>query len=278
MATRTRSRKPRSFFDLLTEAINYFAEHGYTNRAELEAWVRRLRQAAVGYLPSNTSMETDIRRALTRSYTHLVTRGGLKSANPAVSAFTIDRLKPAMKAELNRRIAASADLIKLNRQAAIDDTLRRFQGWATSVPAGGSDVVKRTEEKANVRKPLAKMDFIARRCITDQTHKFAASVNAIVAESGGAIAAIWHSPWRRPGYDYRKDHKERDEHVYLIRDSWAHKAGLVKPGDAGYTDQITAPGEEVYCSCKYQYVYGLDRLPNDMLTAAGRQKLALAKN
>ena len=49
MATRT-----RSFFDLLTEAINYFAEHGYTNRAELEAWVRRLRQAAVGYLPSNT--------------------------------------------------------------------------------------------------------------------------------------------------------------------------------------------------------------------------------
>ena len=268
------AKRKESFFELLTEAINYFASHGFTSKTEVDAWVRRLRQAAIGALPSTTSVETDIRRALTRSYTQLVTNGGLKRDNSAVSAFTIDRLRPAMRRELDRRIAMSADLIKLNRQQAIETTVRRFAGWASSVPAGGSDVVDRKAEKAAIRKPLAKMDFIARRCVIDQTHKFAAAVNDIVAQDGGAIAAIWHSPWRQTGYDYREDHKERDDKVYLIRDSWAQKKGLIKPGSAGYTDQITQPGEEVYCGCKYQYVYSLNRLPPEMLTEKGRQAVA----
>lgn len=268
--------KKRTFFKLLTEAIDYFATHGYTSQAALERWVKTLREAADGYLPSTADLDSEIRKALKGSHSRLVTKGGVSRQHPSVPAYTIERLKPRMRRELDRRMAISRDLIVLNRKAAIDDTMRRFSGWASSVPAGGSQAVDRVEEKAAVRKPLAKMDFIARRCIVDQTHKFAAAVNDIVATEAGAIAAVWHSPWRRPGYDFRKDHKERDERVYLIRDNWAQEKGLVKPGEAGYTDQITQPGEEVYCSCKYQYIYSINRLPPEMLTAKGRAALAKA--
>ena len=61
--------------------------------------------------------------------------------------------------------------------------------------------------------------------------------------------------------------------MYLIRGSWAQEKGLVKPGPVGYTDQITAPGEEVFCRCSLVYIYSIRALPDDMLTAAGRAAL-----
>ena len=66
--------------------------------------------------------------------------------------------------------------------------------------------------------------------------------------------------------------------MYLIRDSWAHKKGLVKPGPQGFTDDITAPGEEIFCSCSYVYLYSLSQLPPSMITAKGREALKGAKD
>jgi hypothetical protein len=99
----------------------------------------------------------------------------------------------------------------------------------------------------------------------------------VVARGNGAIAGIWHSHWRRPGYDYREDHKERDERVYLIRGSWAHEQGLVKPGKVGYLDDITQPGQEPFCSCYVQYISALSKLPDEMLTKSGQQFLTKAR-
>ena len=69
----------------------------------------------------------------------------------------------------------------------------------------------------------------------------------MLAKSTSAIAAEWRSNWRQSGYDYRKDHKERDRKVYMLRDNWAQAKGLVKPGAAGYYEDITSAGEEVFC-------------------------------
>lgn len=181
-----------------------------------------------------------------------------------------------MRAELDRRIMASANLIKLNREEAISNTLRRFQGWATSIPIGGSDAVDRREEKAYIKKGISGLDFKERRVVIDQTHKLISSLNDIVATNNGAIAAEWHSSWRQANYDYRKDHKERDQVVYMIKDSWADKKGLIKPIN-GYTDSITQPGEEVYCRCSYRYIYLLRDLPSEMLTAKGKIALESSK-
>lgn len=239
--------KKKSFFDVLTEAVNYFAENGYTSQKALDYWVSKIRVAALLSLRTPEQTEKDIRKAFGGVYTRLVTNKGVLQKQPNVSAYTLEKLKPKLRMELQRRILASVNLIKLNRDEAVSTTLRRFQGWATAQPIGGSKTVDKVEEKQNIRKALAAMDFNERRVAIDQTHKLTFAINDIVAIEGGAIAAKWRSHWRQQNYDYREDHKERDEKVYVIRGNWAQKKGLMKVGSDGYTDEITQPGEEVYC-------------------------------
>jgi hypothetical protein len=159
----------------------------------------------------------------------------------------------------------------------IEKTAQRFAGWASSVPAGGSRAVEVKDVKDNIRKALTSLPFEERRCIIDQSAKFVSALNDVIATDGGAIAGRWHSQWRRRGYSYREDHKERDQKVYAIRGNWALQKGLMKPGQDGYTDQITKPAEEVYCGCSYQFLYNLRDLPESMVTARGRESLTEAR-
>lgn len=263
-----------TFAETVAAAIRDIEEHGYDSQARVDDWLRRISEAARAALVPESVLQDTLRRTLHGIYTRTVERGGLLRVHKGVAPYTIKRVAPQLRAELDRRIAASAQLIRLNRAQMIAKTEQRFSGWATSVPAGGSETVERAAVAADVKKALKSLPFEERRVMIDQGHKLVSSINDIVATAGGAIAARWHSHWRQPGYNYRKDHKERDERVYLIRGSWAHEKGLVKPGANGYTDQITAPGQEVYCQCSYSYVYSLRGLPDDMVTAKGRAALA----
>lgn len=266
-----------SYFDVLTAALNDIAEHGYDSPERLTYWMRRLREAAETAAGSADILEDQLRENLGAIYKRLVDQGGALKLSPGVSRYTLERIRPALRGELDRAIMASADLIRLNKQQAVAKTLQRFAGWASSIPKGGAAELDKVKQKGEIRKALRSLPFEERRVIIDQSHKLTASINRIVAVDSGAIAAVWHSHWRQAGYDYRPDHKDRDDQVYLIRGSWADKAGLVKPGAAGYTDKITQPGEEVFCRCTYQYLFALRRLPEGMLTAKGRQALAEAK-
>lgn len=267
--------KTKTFFQTVTEAIRHFERFGFTSQAELDAWVTRLRQSALMQLRTPEQTERDISAALHSRYTEKVTKGGLLRQMPAVPRYTLEKVKPKLRRELDRRIAVSANLIRLNRDEAISTTLRRFQGWASSVPAGGSDVVDVKDQKENIRKALTNLSFIERRVVVDQTHKFVDAVTEIVAVDGGAIAGRWNSPWRRQGYNARKDHKERDEKVFAVRGNWAIEKGLMKPGPNGYTDEIERPGELCFCSCSYEYLFYLTALPLAMLTKAGMYQLPL---
>ena len=66
----------------------------------------------------------------------------------------------------------------------------------------------------------------------------------------------------------------RDGHTYLVRGSWADKAGYVK---GTYTDEITHPTEEINCRCGYVFVYALRDVPASMLTAKGKEMLMQAR-
>lgn len=125
--------------------------------------------------------------------------------------------------------------------------------------------------KAEIQKSVSDLDFISRRVAIDQGHKLASNVKYVISIQGGAIAFRWHSNWRRPGYEYRKDHKERDELTYLVRDSWAIEQGLIKPVN-GFYDEITAAGEEVFCSCQAIPVYAPQQLPDEFLTEKGKRE------
>jgi hypothetical protein len=66
-----------------------------------------------------------LRAGLGAIYRRLVERGGVARYHPEIARFTIQRITPRLRAEFDRRILASANLIKLNRQQAIDKTLQR---------------------------------------------------------------------------------------------------------------------------------------------------------
>lgn len=259
--------------ETITAATNDFTTRGYVSPEQLAYWQARIREAAIGELVPPHELASVLNRSLAAIYGRLIDHGQVIKHHPGVSRFTIDKLRPHLRGELNKRIMASADLIKLNRDQAIEKTIQRFSGWATSIPAGGSDAVDKRETKALVQKSMKQLPFEERRVLTDQGHKLTASISDVIAKDGGAIAMVWHSNWRQRGYNYREDHKERDELTYAIKGSWAIERGLMKKGPAGYTDDITAPAEEPFCRCRGTYIYNLRSLPEIMITAKGKSEL-----
>ena len=270
-------RNDNSFTAVLTDALNDMQVHGFDTQARVDFWTERLRKAAEAAAKSSAQMERMLREALVSVYRRLVERGGVLKLSPGIARFTLERVRPALRAELDRRILASASLIRLNRDEAIEKTLRRFQGWATSIPVGGSADPEKQKAKETIKKSVAGLPFVERRVLTDQGHKLGNSINTTWATGNGAIAAVWVSNYRETGYDFRPAHKARDSHIYLVRDSWAKEKGLVKPGSDGYTDQITQPAEEVYCRCRWRYLFHLRQLPDDMLTNKGREAVEAVK-
>lgn len=273
----------KTFTRTVREAVKFFLRNGYTSLQELEQWQAIIRQAAESETDDDyMSMVSD---RLRKTYDLQVSKAGALERHKGLSRFTLNYMEPKLRSELDRRILASADLIKLNRTAAINKTVQRFSGWATSIPVqdyvgGGLSPSSRSGVNYNcdhIQKSAQQVDYEARRVMIDQSHKLIANIDNIIATSNNAIAAEWHSHWRQAGYDYREDHKERDKLVYLIRGNWAQKNGYVKAGPAGYLDAITQPGEEVFCRCYVTYLYNLRSIPEDMLTQKGRKFLESMK-
>jgi hypothetical protein len=266
----------KTFYQVLSEAVADVSAHGFDSQARIERWMQALKDAAEATLTSRRTMEKMLNDALISIYKRMVDHGGILKYHPGVERFTLQRLKPSLRAELDRRIMASAELIKLNREAAIQKTLQRFSGWSTSIPKGGSDAVDKNKEKKEVRKALASLPFAERRVAIDQGHKLISSISDIIANDGGAIAGRWVSHYKEAGYNFREDHKERalpGQNIFTIRNNWAIKAGYMKVGKAGYTDEVTQPAEEVFCRCRYVWIYNLRDLPDNMITQKGREKL-----
>lgn len=262
------------FQEVLDAAVADLARHGYDDPQRVARWTEELRRAAQSQTTfSKRYLDTLVRNALTTIYTRLADKQGVLKYHPGVERFTLERVKPYLRAELDRRIMASANLIRLNREEAVNNTLRRFAGWSTSIPNGGSDTVDKRQVKQDVKKPLTSLPFVDRRVLIDQGHKLTAAINQTVAVGANAIALRWHSNWRQPNYNYRPDHKERDGEVYLLRDTWAREKGFVKPGPAGYYDQVTAVAEEPFCRCYATYIYNVRDLPADMVTTKGADTL-----
>jgi hypothetical protein len=262
------------FMDVLTAAVKDFVDNGFDNVARLEYWQRRIRQAAEQSMTPPNVMQTLLRAALRAIYGKLVDEGRVLGYHPGVGQFTLQKIRPELHATLDRHIHASADLIKLNRDEMIEKTLRRFSGWATSIPPGGTDVRDRRKATSDIKRGIAGLKFEERRVLIDQGHKLTSAISNTIAEGGGALGGYWFSHWRQPGYNYREDHKERDGIFYVLRGNWALEQGLMKLGGHDYTDSQTMPGEEVFCRCLYRYVYNLRDLPDECMTAKGTRKLA----
>lgn len=259
-----------NFYSTVNEAVADIEKNGFDSIERLSMWEERIRASALNLMMPENQMQLALANALRSVYAREVDRGGALKKNKGVKPFTLDMIKPKLRAELDRRIMASAQLIKLNREQSIAKTLQRFSGWATSIPAGGSDAVSDKDVKIDVKKALKSLTFNERRVLVDQSNKFSASINNILATDGGAIAAIWHSHHKSMNYDARPAHAARDGEMFAIRDSWAHKEGLIHGGKYGFTDEIEMVGEFCFCRCRYEYIYDLADVDTDLLTEKGK--------
>ena len=269
-----------SFNEVIREAMADFEQHGFDNAERLAYWQERLRKAAEETMTPEAVMEEMLRKAYAAVFKRDIENGNALRRHPGVQRFTLEKVKPKLRLELSKRIQASASLIKLDRERVIQQTLQRFSGWATSIPEGGSSQSNK-EERGKIIEGMGGLKFKERRVLIDQAHKLTAAINDVIAKDGGAIAAIWISHAGEAGYDAREEHEERQEaskkQPFLIRDSWAHEQGLVKLNGSKYTDQMTQPGEEIFCRCFFKYIYALSGLPREQLTKKGLERLAEAR-
>jgi hypothetical protein len=265
-----------NFYFILNEAVNDLAQNGFDSQERVTYWTKRLREAANNAMAPSWKMDEMLRSVLAMTYKRMIEGGQVAQYHQGVARFTIDRVRPQLRAELDRRIMASASLIRLNRDEAIENTLRRFQGYATSIPAGGSRSTDKPDAKKDIKKAVKGLPFVERRVLIDQGHKLVAAINDIIATDGGAIAALWRHTGKRAGYDPRPEHIARakaGKNIFAIRNNWALKAGFMTKGPNGYTDEIEQPGEFVFCSCSYEYIYSLSELPKEMITKKGLETL-----
>ena len=241
----------------LTAAIADIEQNGFDSDIRLQEWLNKIqKEIERGQVPDSI-LYAKLKKSFEPKLKNILRK------NSNIPGWRKERLNRSLYAELDRRIIAAASLIKLNKQQAVNDTLRRFVGWSTSIPAGGGIVDSKIETKQDIKKSMADMSFIERRCAIDQAAKLVSNINNIVAVDNGAIAVEWNSHWRQKNYNFRKDHKELDGKIFLIRGSWADKDGLVK---GEYYDDIEPFGQAVYCRCYGRYIYKLKSLPDENLT------------
>ena len=264
------------FLAALDEAIALMCQAGL-NPPLANRLAEKLKGATRATFKPMEPMKRRFADRLTAVYRRVTPQGKLKGG---ASLIALARMQPKLLALRDTRISESMRLIEKNRAQTLESVSDMFQGWASSLPPQGTrpELVRETRN-AIKREALAALQFKERRVLIDQSHKLRGNIDDTIAIDGGAIAQRWHSNWRQAGYKYRKEHKIRDGKVYLIRDSWAIKAGLIKADprlQAGeqYSDQIDRPGELVFCRCYCQNIYALRDLPEDMLTERGKKELA----
>lgn len=249
-----------SFSQIITQAVRDMADNGFADMQRLQNWIRKIKHAADKEIPSEYALAEMVRHGLVTQFKRSVTNHGIIKQFPQVSRFTIDHIAPILRNELDRRILASTSLIKLNREQAIEKTLQRFSGWATSIPIGGSKTVDKIEIKASIGKSLQTARYEVRRLNIDQGHKMLSNIAAVVAIQTGAIAARWRHV-HMANYDGRPEHIERDGKIYALRGNWALENGLMNKCD-GYSDEIDQPSEFVYCfppDSKIPFASGIEK-------------------
>lgn len=110
---------------------------------------------------------------------------------------------------------------------------------------------------------------------TIKNDSFPASLRRTFDLEGKPIAAIWRYSVLDEQGEFRNaySHKDRADRVYAVRGNWAIEKGLMKIGASGFIDETIQPGEELDCMCRFQWLFNLGALPEEMRTAKGNAEL-----
>jgi len=214
----------------------------------------------------------DVTPVIKRKFTSQIDYKNLHKRHD-IAPYVIAALYFLFRDERDNRIDSAKRLAKMRREEAKETVLRRFAGWVSSIPV--SRTISNKQEIVNfISKPIKELPKHDKTIADDQARKMVSNMDAIVARECGAIGYYWHSNFRVPGYNYRKEHKhlDIDGKFIILKDSWAYKDGLIKRGNEIFQDDIEQPGELPNCKCSSKYVYVLENVPKDCLTNKGLER------
>jgi hypothetical protein len=283
---------------VLTAAITDIAVNGFNSEIAINRWLMQLQNALKNYSANLPAARSLVEKSMTQAFerhffdAHGNPSGKFLERNKGIDAFTLQRLKPKAQMKLQERIAQNASLIVLDRDAAVADTLKRFQGWTTRQVAA-KQLLTKTQIKEQAKlliKPVtdAPTDFVPRRRIIDQNNKMIASINDTIAEDGQALSMTWHQNWsanprnaenagKKHRLDPDRNHEQFDGKTFIRKECWAVKEGLLKKGKLPFLEDLkTFPGLNVYCGCTASYDYSLTalyRIRPDAFTAKGLERI-----
>jgi hypothetical protein len=162
------------------------------------------------------------------------------------------------------------------RADQFDEFQKLLDNFLRVVPAGGTKDKDIKSQITGIKKELRYFAKWDRQFSTYKTMSFPCEIGYIFELEKNPLAAIWHYCQLDEQGEYEKtyNHKQRANCVYAVRGNWAFEKGLMKAGDCGYIDEISRPTQEVGCMCSLQWVYSVERLPTNMLTAHGCAELA----
>jgi len=268
--------------------INEFIRQSF-ERVMTEGWTPELialiageyrRLVSVGTF--NKTPQQSIEPYLNNLFKKEIESGKLLKRNEGIDRFTLERIKPQFRQLLEDRVKANIQLIKLERSNSIDVSTARFSGWLMSFDGGQEKIppAKQLPAFQNITKPMLEQKSYehSRRAI-DQGHKMLRAIDSVVAEQGGAIAAVWHAHPPTSFYDARKEHWARDGEIFVYKNSPAMEKGLVKKGSNPYFEDLPdPPAFLINCTCWTKNIYSLSalhRIAPELLTTKAKELLKL---
>lgn len=223
----------------------------------------------LGYSLDRLPKKPDIAVPLRKKFQSQVDNGNINKRHD-LAPYVIAALYYLLRDERDNRILSTKRLVDMRRNEVKDTVMRRFVGWASSIPV--TRKITNKQEIVNfISGPIRELPKHEKTIVDDQSRKMVSNMDAIVAREAKAIGYYWHSQFRTPGYNYRPEHKhlDLDGKFIIFKDSWAYKDGYVKRGNEIFQDDIEQPGELPNCKCVAKYVYTLNAIPPDCLTIKG---------
>lgn len=183
----------------------------------------------------------------------------------SVAPYIIATLYLLLQDERDNRKESAIRLVGMRREEMKETVLRRFAGWASSIPVN-REITNKQEVINFISKPVKELAKHEKNIIDDQTRKMVSNMDAIVSHEANAIGYYWHSLFRVPGYNYREEHKhlDLDGKFIILKDSSAYKDGYIKRGNQIYQDDIERQANYLIANV----------LPNTFMNSRMYQKIA----
>lgn len=187
--------------------------------------------------------------------------------------------------KLKERLAWCVDNYKSHASEYFNDQVGALFAMVDDFLENPPPTIKKSSPKiAEIKKEIRYLAKWNRLVYTWHDMTFPREVEYIFTlgldQTGGPIGAIWHYNALDEQGDYRKtyDHKMRDGVVYFVENSWAMQMGFIAADAERLLSSIDLPQRAMGCVCSLQWLSSLSAIPPELLTIAGRNKLAQSEN